>query len=194
MSASDTRDLEEEEVVLIALRRITRAIALHSRYLANTFGLTGPQLVCLRAVGRQGALAPSELAKRVALSQATVTGIVDRLAARQLVTRERSATDRRLVDVSITSAGEALLEQAPSALQETFVERLGELSPTKQQTIRRTLNEIVKMMGGEDLDADPVLSTNMRSPAEIAGPVAEPPLAKRTTRKVKHKQPGRRPT
>jgi DNA-binding MarR family transcriptional regulator len=178
-----------EEDILTSLRRITRAIDIHSRYLANTFGLTGPQLVCLRVLGRLNHTTPNELAKHVSLSQATVTGIVDRLAARQLVTRERSATDRRLVDVSITSAGKALLEQAPSALQETFVERLGELSPTKQQTIRRTLNEIVKMMGGEDLDADPVLSTNMRSPAEIAGPVAEPPLAKRTTRKLKHKQP-----
>jgi DNA-binding MarR family transcriptional regulator len=167
MSASDTRDLEEEEVVLIALRRITRAIALHSRYLANTFGLTGPQLVCLRAVGRQGALAPSELAKRVALSQATVTGIVDRLAARQLVTRTRDERDRRLVTVAITDAGRLLLDQAPSPLQEKFSERLRALSPEERMIMRLTLNKIVRMMDGETLNADPVLSTSSTAPEEL---------------------------
>lgn len=162
---------ELEEDILIALRRITRAIDIHSRFLANTFGLTGPQLVCLRVLGRHGAMTPGELAKHVALSQATVTGIVDRLASRQLLTRERSATDRRNVTVTITDAGHALLADAPSALQEKFASRLGTLSSEEQEIIRLTLNKIVRMMDGEDIDADPVLSTDTRAPAEIAEPV-----------------------
>src|SRR5512140_3522668 len=109
---------EVKEAILRSLRRITRAIDLHSRHLAHTFGLTGPQLVCLRAVGARGKMTPSELAKEVSLSQATITGIIDRLAARQLVARERSNYDRRLVTVVITTAGRALIDQAPSPLQE----------------------------------------------------------------------------
>jgi DNA-binding MarR family transcriptional regulator len=152
--------VELEEEVLIALRRITRAIDLHSRKLANTFGLTGPQLVCLRALARIGQTNPGALAKHVALSQGTVTGIVDRLLARQLVTRERNPRDRRQVTLAITSAGRALVEQAPSPLQERFLSRLSQLSATKQTQIRDTLGQIATMMGGDEIEAAPVLSTS----------------------------------
>jgi len=162
-----------EEDILIALRRITRAIDIHSRYLASTFGLTGPQLVCLRALDRLGTTTPSELARHVALSQATVTGIVDRLARRQLLTRRRSQSDRRLVEVAITPAGRALLDQAPSALQETFACALGEMSTAEQENIRRTLNTIVSMMGVDNLDAAPVLSTDAEAPSELGAPLSD---------------------
>lgn len=148
---------EVEEEILRALRRISRAIDLHSRYLASTFGLTGPQLVSLRAVGQLEQATPSDLAREVSLSQATMTGIIDRLAARQLVTRERISKDRRRVTIRLTEAGRALIEQAPSPLQERFVERLSELTEAEQLEIRDTLERIVRMMDGEDLDAAPVL-------------------------------------
>ena len=157
---------ELEDAILRALRRITRSIDLHSRQLASTYGLTGPQLVALRAIARIGPLMPSEVAREISLSQATVTGIIDRLAARQLVTRRRSTKDRRLVNVSITPAGLALIDAAPSPLQERFVQRLASLSAEEQAIIRLTLEKIVRMMDGEDLDAAPMLST---SPGGLAG-------------------------
>jgi DNA-binding MarR family transcriptional regulator len=95
----------------------------------------------------------------VALSNATVTGIIDRLAARQLVSRQRSERDRRLVKVSVTPAGHALVVQAPSPLQEQFVRRLAALPDADQQRIRDTLDEMVHMMGSERLEAAPILST-----------------------------------
>ena len=79
-----------EEDILRSIRRMTRAIEVHSRKLYNTFGLTGPQLVCPRTIDQRGPLTPSALAQEVALSNATVTGIIDRLVARQLVSRRRS--------------------------------------------------------------------------------------------------------
>lgn len=162
-------DIEED--VLISLRRITRAIDIHSRHLASKFGLTGPQLVCLRVLGRLERTTPSSLAKQVDLSQATVTGIVDRLAARQLVTRRRNEDDRRHVTVAITDAGRALLDAAPSALQEKFAQRLASLSAEEQEFLRLSLRKIVRMMDGEDLDAAPILSTDPEAPAELGLPV-----------------------
>ena len=162
-------DLEEE--ILVALRRITRAIDIHSRYLASTFGLTGPQLVCLRVLGRLGHTTPGELAKQVDLSQATVTGIVDRLAARQLVARNRNENDRRHVTVTITGAGRALLQEAPSALQEKFAQRLATLSEEEAEFLRLSLRKIVRMMDGDDIDAAPVLSTDAAAPTDIGLPV-----------------------
>jgi DNA-binding MarR family transcriptional regulator len=149
---------EFEDDVLRALRRITRAIDLHSRYLATTFGLTGPQLVCLRVIGERGPLNASHLAREVSLSQGTITGIVDRLVTRQLVERERNSPDRRVVTVSITPAGKSLVEAAPSPLQERFVERLMQLSERERTTIAETLTQIVHLMDGDTLDAAPMLA------------------------------------
>jgi DNA-binding MarR family transcriptional regulator len=159
-----------EEDVLKALRRITRAIDLHSKQLASAFGLTGPQLVCLRVIGRRKFITPSEIAREVSLSQATVTGIVDRLAARQLVTRERSEEDRRLVTVTITDAGKALVENAPSPLQEKFAERLRQLSEEERAIVGLVLNKIVGMMDGQEIEAAPVLTdaTAAEPDAEVA--------------------------
>lgn len=160
-------DLEED--ILRSLRRITRCIDLHSRQLVNTYGLTGPQLVCLRTIGKTGEMTPSRLAKEVALSQPTVTGIIDRLAARQLVRRERSTSDRRVVTVQITDAGRALIDAAPSPLQERFARRLGALTPAERENIRTTLATIVTMMDGDEIDAAPVLT-----PGPVSAEVVEP--------------------
>jgi len=146
-----------EERILISLRRITRAIDLYSRQLSKKFKLTGPQLVCLRYVKAHGPLAPSELAKAVSLSQATITGIIDRLHAQGLVTRDRSQEDRRRVIVALTEKGEALVESLPSPLQERFATRLAALPEENQQVIDTILKQIVTMMEAEELDAAPVL-------------------------------------
>lgn len=144
--------------ILRSLRQITRAIDLHSRRLANTFGLTAPQLVCLKALEENGFATIGELARTVSLSQATLTGIVDRLAGRQLVERGRGEADRRVVTVSLTAAGRALLAEAPSPLQDRFLEEFGRLDAGARRNICDTLGQIVRMMNGDDFDADTLLS------------------------------------
>jgi DNA-binding MarR family transcriptional regulator len=159
---------EIEEDILRSLRRISRAIDLHSRKLFNDLGLTGPQLVVLRTIARVGPVTPSAVAREVSLSQATVTGIIDRLEGRQLVIRGRSDRDRRLVTVSATDAGQVLVDSAPSPLQDRFVERLAALPNDEQEQIREALSRIVIMMGSEDVPAAAVLSTSSaaQSPEE----------------------------
>jgi DNA-binding MarR family transcriptional regulator len=148
-----------EDTILRKLRRITRAIDLHSRRLAIQFGLTGPQLVCLRVLEDKGPLTPSNLAREVALSQGTITGIVDRLFKRGLVTRNRSSTDRRSVTVAITEKGQDMIKKAPSPLQESFAIELRRLPEENQLVIHTILEQIVRMMGAEDVEAAPVLSS-----------------------------------
>ena len=133
-----------EDAILRSLRRITRAIDLHSRWLASNFGLTIPQLVSLRTLAATKAMTPSELARAVDLSQATITGIIDRLVRRDLVTRERSTTDRRRVVLTITDPGRQLLEASPSPLQERFATRLSKLPKENQQVIRTVLEQVVR--------------------------------------------------
>ena len=79
-----------EERILRSLRRISRAIELHSKQLKATHRLTAPQLICLRELRVVPHTTPCELARAVSLSQATITGILDRLESRGFIQRARN--------------------------------------------------------------------------------------------------------
>ena len=148
-----------EESILVSLRRIVRSIDLYSRSLARTHRLTGPQLIVLLEVAKSGHSTPSAIARAVSLSQATVTGILDRLEKRSLVRRSRSDRDKRLVEITLTDAGQALIENAPSPLADQFRSRLASLPEGEQAMIDWMLGRVVEMMEAEDVDAAPVLAT-----------------------------------
>lgn len=57
----------------------------------------------------EGPLPMNRLAELLDVSQASATGIVDRMEQRGLVTRERDAEDRRVVRVVLTTQGQALI-------------------------------------------------------------------------------------
>ena len=95
--------------VLIALRKIIQSISMNSKSLVKRVGLTGPQLMILQEIVQAGEVSVGEVAKAISLSQGTVTGILERMEKRELVTRRRSDTDRRRVLVQATKAGKTLL-------------------------------------------------------------------------------------
>lgn len=144
--------------VLVALRRIMRATDIHSRQLLRQFGVTGPQLLVLREIGTRGERSGSDLARGISVSLPTVTDITARLEDRGLVTRRRSASDRRQVVVSLTDAGRKVLDAAPPPLQESFTRQLGALEEWEQSQILTVLQRIVAMMEAEDLAAGPIVA------------------------------------
>lgn len=168
--------------VMSALRRIIRAIDLHSRALVQRFGLTGPQLVVLKELLVDAPRPVNELASSVNLSQATVTGILDRLEKKRMVVRVRSDIDRRKVLVSPTAAAEAALAGAPPLLQEHFTTSFAELPNWQQNQILSSLQRIVALMEAGDVEAGPILTTGPLdvSPEEteeflksVAGPLGD---------------------
>jgi len=146
-----------EEQVIAALRRITRAIDQHSRLLLQKYGLTVPQLAALHTIQRKHRIAVGGLAKEIHLSQGTVTGILDRLEKRGLVVRTRGNQDRRSVLVELTEAGDKLVLEAPSLLQERFHQELSRLHEWEQTMILATLQRIASMMDAKEIEALPVL-------------------------------------
>lgn len=152
-------ELSTEQHIVIALRRIIRAVDRHSKVLAQKFGLTGPQILVLQEIVRMDTVAIGDLADRVHLSQGTVSEILDRLADRGLVNRERSTEDRRRVDCSATAEAKALLARRPSLLQDRFVTKLMELPEWERTSMLSSLQRVAEMMGAEDDDAGPVLTS-----------------------------------
>ncbi len=162
--------LSMENQIVAAIRRIMRAVDLHSRRLADEHGLTGPQLATLQAAASLGESSTGTLARAVHLSGPTVTGILDRLTKRGLVDRTRNGQDRRSVTVRLTSDGDDVLAAAPSLLQDRFRQELVRLEEWEQTTVLATLQRIAAMMDAESLDASPLLVPGPLDAATQAAP------------------------
>ncbi|WP_305841714.1 MarR family winged helix-turn-helix transcriptional regulator [Photobacterium leiognathi] len=150
--------MDKHEEVLIALRQIIRAIDLHSRKLNKNAGLTGPQLVLMRAIKASGEeVTIRQLSNNTNMSQATATTILDRLEKRDLVVRKRSQLDKRKVHTHLTEEGNALLDKAPLPLQDSFISQYQELEDWEQSLLLSSVQRISTMMNAEHLDVAPLL-------------------------------------
>jgi DNA-binding MarR family transcriptional regulator len=148
---------DPSSAVLVALRRIIRATDIYSQKLRKTVGLTTPQLLVLQAASQGDEISLGRIASELKLSQATVSNIVDRLEGRDLVTRERSPADKRRFNVHLTSAGQAVLDEAPGLLQERFVDRFARLPDWERSMIVAALQRTAALMDADEIDAAPVL-------------------------------------
>jgi DNA-binding MarR family transcriptional regulator len=143
--------------ILIALRRIMRAIELRSKRLEKSAGLTVPQLLVLQELAAAGELSVSEIARRISLSQGTVTSIVQRMEAKGLLQKHRSGQDRRRLEVALTEKGQDKLAMSPGLLQEEFVSRFQQLESWEQKMLTSALERIAEIMDAERMDASPIL-------------------------------------
>lgn len=154
-----------------SLRRIMRAVDVHSRRLAAEFMVTGPQLLCLQTLHDDGPLTTSALAKLIHLSKSTTVGILDRLEQKGWVSRERSNLDRRVVLVHITADGEACLAAAPSLLQGRLAQGLRNLPEKEQLVIAQSLERVVEMLETRPdvaplLEAGPIIEDQIEGSTE----------------------------
>ena len=149
--------VKDYEDILIALRQIMRATDLFSQKLLRESGLTAPQLLVMRAIEKEGQPATSTLARHIVVSQATVTRIIDRLEQAGLVRREKSSSDKRVVNVSLTQSGKDKLSAAPEPLQAEFLRRFRTLEGWEQEMLKSALMRVASMMDAESLDVAPIL-------------------------------------
>jgi DNA-binding MarR family transcriptional regulator len=88
---------------------LDHALQKHSKTMGRTLGITGPQRLALRIVGRVPGLPLGQLARLLSLHPSTVTGIVRRLSERGLIARRADGADQRRSLAQITPSGLALL-------------------------------------------------------------------------------------
>lgn len=136
--------------------------------MAHEHDLTAPQLVCLMAIAERKRISNGALARAVDLSPSTVVGIVDRLARKRLVDRQRDIRDRRVVNIVATDAGREAIRLAPSPLQGRLVEALSRLDDGERGVIARSLRRIAELMESESDASSSATAPLSRGPADCA--------------------------
>jgi DNA-binding MarR family transcriptional regulator len=102
--------------------------------------------------GTPGRATHAELARRLLITPATLTGIVDTLVKAGFVARERGETDRRVVWLVLTDEGRAMARSIGSQLRDAL-DRANRPSAEHEAIIREYLTELImKYHDKESLD------------------------------------------
>jgi DNA-binding MarR family transcriptional regulator len=137
------RAVHDEQVA--AIDRLFREITWHGqKHAIQTLtrpgiGLTLPQMVTLLAIHDSGSCRMGALADATQQSGGTLTGIVDRLIDDGLVERLRGPGDRRVVEVALTPAGQARVQQVILARREDMSQVLSQFDDADLGQFERLL-------------------------------------------------------
>jgi MarR family transcriptional regulator, organic hydroperoxide resistance regulator len=113
--------------------------------LLDRLGLTYPQYLVMLVLWERDGLPVKDIGERLLLDSGTLTPLLKRLEAAELVKRTRSTEDERQVLIALTSRGQALREKAravPQAILAASACSVSELTAMKNEliTLRDRLN------------------------------------------------------
>lgn len=103
-----------------------QAFGVYSAAHIRAIGLTPPQFDIVATLGNTQGMSPKELGEKTLITKGTLTGVVDRLIEKGLVSRTASASDGRCMTIKLTKRGEKLFGEA-------FPAHLAHLQPVFEQ-------------------------------------------------------------
>ena len=127
------------------LRPVLLRLARELRREIHTLGVTSGQVTLLVQIKRNPGITASELAERERISAPGMSGHISRLETATLIERTR-ATDRRRIGLTLTPAGEQVLEDVRRKRTAWLSEHLKGLSPEERETIEAALPALEKLL------------------------------------------------
>jgi MarR family transcriptional regulator, organic hydroperoxide resistance regulator len=105
MRTENVRRLGEVLELMRLLWALDHGLQATSKRMAVSLGITGPQRLVIRIVGRFPGISAGELADILCFHPSTLTGILQRLESRRVIYRKRDLRDGRRVLLSLTKKG-----------------------------------------------------------------------------------------
>jgi len=102
-----------------------------SKRMVERMGLTAPQRLAVRFIGRQAGVTLGTLAALLHLHPGTVTGVVRYLEEQGLVTRTRSTEDTRRMHLTLTAAGRLLDRQRKGTVEAAVRRTAAAMTPAQ---------------------------------------------------------------
>lgn len=137
-----------ETRIISYIGRIRKALKREFEVRAAPLDITASQLQVLRRLWRGDGITTSALTCDSASDGGTVTGILDRLERKELIRRERSHADRRVVQIWLTDAGRALEEPLMQIIDEINQMALAGLEKAQEELLIHALEKVA-----DNLDA-----------------------------------------
>ena len=153
---ADRRAAESEEVApralgpvlsfMRALWGVNHGLESTSRRMKVRLGVTGPERIVIRLVGRFAGISAGELARILRVHPSTLTGLVKRLSRRGLLLRSPDPADARRALLTLTSKGEAVDGERHGTVEAAVTSALDALSPCDVRAAVTVLDALARAM------------------------------------------------
>ncbi len=151
MHPSPTGEYKFSEQIGHLLRRAYQRHVAIFRETVPDSQLTAAQFVVLCAVGTGESCQVHDIVRETAIDEPSVRGIVERLKWRKLVEVSHEPGDARQMQVTLTAAGNELVERTVPFAQQISESTFGELTPAERVAI---IDLLRKISAGDSTAAD----------------------------------------
>jgi len=114
-----------DDCILFRLAKAYQKVQSRWKARLNSYGLTPMQFLVLEALYEEEGLSVGEIGKRLVLDNATLSGVLDRMAEGGWVRKNTADEDRRLVQIFLTPKAKAsrtkLIQEGKEANEEVLI-------------------------------------------------------------------------
>lgn len=138
--------LGEQLEFMRLLWAIDHGLQARSKRMAATLGVTGPQRLVIRIVGRFPGVSAGQLAEVLHVHPSTLTGVLRRLERARLLTRRRDPRDLRRAVFGLSAAGRRLDVVPDGTIELVMRHALGSLPRRKLRVTRDVLAALAERL------------------------------------------------
>ena len=117
-----------------------------SKKMESELGITGPQRLVLRVVGRFPGLSAGELAHIVRLHPSTITGILQRLVARGFLERRTDPSDTRRAQLRLKPRAAVYTRSSRGTVEQVVTDALKNVGASNVRAARKVLAEVAERL------------------------------------------------
>jgi MarR family transcriptional regulator, organic hydroperoxide resistance regulator len=118
---------------------VDHALQSTSKRMESRLGVTGPQRLVIRIVGRSPGISAGELADIMHVHPSTLTGVLKRLENRGVLTRKPDPADARRALFGLTAKGKELDQQRTGTVEAAVRRALARIEPNQLATTATAL-------------------------------------------------------
>lgn len=146
--AKNTQSVEQD--ALAHFRMIFKSVKKHFRWVEQQTGINGAQLWVLAAIVETPGIKVKDLAKVLSIHQSTASNLVNCLVKQELIRRERSRDDQRVVRLFPETQGKSLIKRAPKPLQGVLPDALSCMNYSDLTQLNLLLAKLISQMKVRD--------------------------------------------
>ena len=131
------------------LRKIDHTIRKKGREIIIEANITIPQFQALQILIHNESLTIGELSQKMALACSTITDLIDRMEKTELVVRQKSEKDKRVVIVEVLPKGHDILEKVLKKRRAYLKGKMSDFNIENMDLLREQLENLYEAIGSE---------------------------------------------
>ena len=134
--------------ILTQLRRLIRSVNLESKRIEKEYGVSIPQLLCLKFLNErpESKASQREIGEFLSLNASTITGIVNRLQGKDLIEKMPKGPDKRINYITLTPKGLELIDHSPELMHDRVTRKLQTFSDPELVELQQSFNSLFELL------------------------------------------------